>query len=319
MVSDAIRSALSQSYKNTEVLVVDNASTDTIRDVVASIRDPRLKLFINSRNLGLFGNFNRCIELAEGKYVHILHSDDTIEPHFTETCVRFLEVHPSVTMTFTAAEVLVGGTREDLRLSENDLIFTAPDGFRKILKARNFIVCPSVMIRKSVYEDLGMFSLEYPFSADYYQWLKISRHYDIAYIADARVIYRQGNHSESFRLQFSSPTGYLDTQKILIQLLVDLGDERQNFLHDLNTALYIFIRDCLFAGFTRSDRMKTGNAGIFWGIALGCWGFIAPLNLAEWPKKMAYLPLILGAGLFMQVRLIRSFVRMLFRKNDRFY
>ena len=103
MVSKAIDSALAQTYTNVEVLVVDNASSDTIESLMAAYSDPRVKFHRNAHNLGMFGNFNRCIESAKGKYIHILHSDDYIDAGFTETCVAFLEAHPDVGMTFGSA------------------------------------------------------------------------------------------------------------------------------------------------------------------------------------------------------------------------
>jgi len=317
MVREAIQSAISQSYPNLEILVVDNASSDNISEVVESFHDSHLKLFVNKKNLGLFGNFNRCIELAKGKYIHILHSDDSIDPAFTETCVSFLEEHPTVAMTFTAADMLVGGNSKSLKLAEKNLVFQAPEGFQKILLTRNFIVCPSVMVRSDVYKQVGSFSLEYPFSSDFYQWLKISRLYDIAYIADARVFYRQGEHSESFRLLFSSPAGYLDTQKIYVQLLLDLGDESRRYAVELNTAFRVFIFDCLFAGFTRSDTMKAGKSSLLWGIALSVWGLIQPQSMTDSLRKTWYLLVIQIAGFLMQFSCIRIVVRMiLHRKTD---
>ena len=319
MVHEAIRSAIDQSYENLEILVVDNASSDNIREVVESFQDSRLSLIVNEKNLGLFGNFNRCIELARGKYINILHSDDAIDSRFTQTCVEFLESHPSVVMTFTAAEVISGGTTKSLKMSDNNLIFSAPEGFRKILLTRNFIVCPSVMVRREVYEQVGYFSMEYPFSSDYYQWLTISRQFDVAYVAGANVLYHQGDHSESFRLQFTSPAGYLDTQKIYLQILLDLGDNRTQYITELNAAFYTFIRDCLFAGFTRSDHMRAGNAGIFWGISLGVWGLIQPRSFVSIIKKGLYLLIIISSGLLMQVALIRMVVRKLLSGRTNLY
>ena len=106
MIGKAIESALGQTYRNIEVIVVDNASTDNTGVVVAGYSDQRFRYVKNDRNLGLFGNFNRCIELAKGKYLHILHSDDYIDPHFTEVCIDFFRKHPSVVMTSTNAYVI---------------------------------------------------------------------------------------------------------------------------------------------------------------------------------------------------------------------
>ena len=319
MVADAIRSALGQSYRNIEVLVVDNASTDTILDVVATFPDPRLKLVVNPHNLGLFGNFNRCIELAQGKYVHILHSDDSIDPDFTETCVRFLEENPSVAMTFTPALFVRDQSRTLQQTFPETHIFRAPEGFCDILLKRNFIICPSVMVRKEVYSRVGPFSLDYPYSSDYYQWLKIARAYDIAYVATTKVIYRQGEHSESFRLQFMSMAGYLDTEKIYLQLLGDLGEETSRYTPELNTALYTFIKDSMFAGFTRADRIKIGNVTVIWGVCIGVWSLIPSYSVMSWIKKAISLPLILVIGILMHLSPARWLVSTVFRSRTNLY
>lgn len=305
MVGLAIESALNQTYRDLEVVVVDNASTDDIEDVVASYTDPRLKFVKNPVNLGLFGNFNRCIELSRGEFVHILHSDDYIDPEFTETCVRFFEENPSVSLTFTSAEMHTPSRMHSVQYAETDVIMPAPEGFRMILRERCFITCPSVMMRRSVYESIGKYSLEYPYSADYYQWLKVSRQYDIAYVHDATVHYRQGEHSESYRLLFATPLGYLDTLKIYVQLARDLGGEFSEYTDEYNAAVTRFVRDCLFAGATRAESMIGFSPSVVVGIALSSWGLVVPTSLGFSLKKAGGYLGILGAGAAIQVPLLR--------------
>jgi glycosyltransferase involved in cell wall biosynthesis len=292
MVGEAIRSALDQTYSPVEVLVVDNASTDTIEDVVSSFRDPRLKLVKNEKNLGLFGNFNRCVELARGKYIHILHSDDYIDPGFTGTCVGFMESHPGVAMTFTSVTALSGEDQNRICTCTQDTIYPAPEGFREILRSRSMISCPSVMIRSDVYDTVGLYSLEYPYSGDLYQWLRIARRFDIAYVAGATLYYRQGEHSESFRLLFRSPLGYIDTIKIFIRVMDELGSEAALYRRDLNTALRRHLRDCLFAGTVRSDLMAAYSPLIFIGFAFNTWSLILPESIVDRLKKFSEFFLI---------------------------
>ena len=72
----AIESVLGQAFGDFELLVVDNASTDGTDELVAGYDDPRLSYLRNERNLGLFGNFERCLELARSDLVKILCADD---------------------------------------------------------------------------------------------------------------------------------------------------------------------------------------------------------------------------------------------------
>ncbi|KQC04384.1 MAG: hypothetical protein APR53_03295 [Methanoculleus sp. SDB] len=319
MVGKAIESALNQTYTHIEVIIVDNASTDTIEDVVASFPDTRVKFFKNEKNLGLFGNFNRCIDLAHGEYIHILHSDDYINENFTETCVSFLESHPDVWLTCTSQRAVSADTIQEYNYSENNIVFEAPEGFKRLLSERSFISCPSVMVRRGLYEQTGVFSLEYPYSGDYYQWLKVAREFSIAYISNAWVYYRRGEHSESYRLLFRSPLGYLDTLKIYARLIEELGTQAEEFAGEINIALRRFIRDCIYAGFRRSDMMHNFRPSVFAGIATGAWSLQMRGSWKEGSIKAAYLFLILISGSLMLFSGTRRAVRALLERKQEDY
>jgi len=296
MVGKAIESALTQSYQNIEVLVVDNASEDNIESVIATYHDSRLKFFKNDRNLGLFGNFNRCVELSKGDYIHILHSDDYIDSHFTQTCVEFLETNPNVAMTFTSLQAISNKDQSSIGIHTQDQVFPAPEGFKEILKSRNLIGCPSVMIRKEVYDSVGLYSLEYPYSGDLYQWLKIAKQFDIARVAGPTLYYRQGIHSESHQLLFKTPLGYIDTLKIFIRIIDELGNDVELYSRELNCAYRRHMRDCLFAGIARSESMIKYSSLIFMGFALSTWELITPISLSDKMKKFSEFLLIFLIG-----------------------
>jgi glycosyltransferase involved in cell wall biosynthesis len=312
MINRAIESALGQTYRNIEVIVVDNASSDNTDAVVATYTDERLTYIKNERNVGLFGNFNRCIELATGKYLHILHSDDYIDSGFTSRCVVFFQEHPSVVMTSTTACIISDGVKKDIKCSETDFVYTAPEGFRRLLAARSFIACPSVMVIRDIYYEVGHFNPEYPYSSDFYQWLKIARHHDIGFVSGACVFYRQGEHSETFRFLFSSPQGYLDMLRMFIQLKIDLGKELDIYTVEFLAAQRRFIHDCLFAGFTRGDTMPGFSPSVFSGLSLACWTLEKPVLLPQWFGKLLDLVVILPASILMSWSPTRWIVRALF-------
>jgi len=87
LLKEAIASALMQKSNNLyEVVVVDNESAPDfaiqINEVINSLNAPNLKLYRNEKNVGMFGNWNRCIELAEGEWITILNDDDLLLPDF---------------------------------------------------------------------------------------------------------------------------------------------------------------------------------------------------------------------------------------------
>lgn len=92
-IEDAIRSAISQTYQNIEIIIVDNCSTDSTWDILNEWekKDNRIKIFQNDSNIGPVLNWNECFRHASGEYIKILWSDDWISHKFVEKCLSVFE------------------------------------------------------------------------------------------------------------------------------------------------------------------------------------------------------------------------------------
>ena len=92
-IEDAIRSAISQTYQNIEIIIVDNCSTDSTWDILNewAKKDNRIKIFQNHSNIGPVLNWNECFRHASGEYIKILWSDDWISHKFVEKCLSVFE------------------------------------------------------------------------------------------------------------------------------------------------------------------------------------------------------------------------------------
>ena len=98
-LEDSIPSALNQTYTNFELIIVDNGSTDNTREVVAKyLSDPRVSYYRNETNIGVVGNFNRCLELANCEYIKFLCADDKFEPTIVEKYVAVMDANPGVSL-----------------------------------------------------------------------------------------------------------------------------------------------------------------------------------------------------------------------------
>ncbi len=95
-VEEAIRSVLRQSYRDFELLVVDDASTDNTIDVVRTIDDPRIRIASFPNNVGLSENLNRGLDIIDTELVARMDGDDIAEPDWLETGIRVLDSHPEV-------------------------------------------------------------------------------------------------------------------------------------------------------------------------------------------------------------------------------
>lgn len=95
-VKEAIESVLRQSYRDFELLVVDDASTDDTLAVVRSIDDPRIRIAAFDNNVGLAENLNRGLALINTEYVARMDGDDIAEPFWLEKEVAVLDSHPEI-------------------------------------------------------------------------------------------------------------------------------------------------------------------------------------------------------------------------------
>ena len=95
-ICDALNCAVNQTYKNIEILVSDNCSTDNTVNLVKKIKDPRIKIVVHKKNLGMIPNWNFCIQEAKGKYVKFLHSDDLIDSTCVEKELEYFQKNSSL-------------------------------------------------------------------------------------------------------------------------------------------------------------------------------------------------------------------------------
>lgn len=86
-----LKSALGQSWPHIEIIIADNCSSDRTEELVAGFKDPRIRYFKHSENIGANNNFNFCVEQARGAYFLLLHDDDLIDADFIEACMNSLE------------------------------------------------------------------------------------------------------------------------------------------------------------------------------------------------------------------------------------
>lgn len=106
MIEECVQSALRQTYQDTEVVVVDNASSDGTWKVCQrlALLDARVRVFRNDTNIGPVRNWRRCIDEAKGEYAKFLFSDDLMRPRFLEVLMPVV-VETQVGLAFCAIEI----------------------------------------------------------------------------------------------------------------------------------------------------------------------------------------------------------------------
>ena len=101
-IAACIDSVLASSYQDWELIIVDDVSTDASVAIAQSYeqKDPRIKVYVNEKNLGDYPNRNKAASYAKGKYLKYLDADDIIYPHGLEVMVHTMEQFPEAAWVF---------------------------------------------------------------------------------------------------------------------------------------------------------------------------------------------------------------------------
>src|SRR5262249_6946444 len=151
-VAKAIESVLAQTFADFELLVLDDSSDDPTVDIVRSFADPRIRVCQNEERLGIPGNWNRCLSLAQGEYICLFHQDDIMLSENLERKVGVLTSDAAMTFVHSAAEVLVEDSAQTalnnwIEDADQDFIAEGVTYFRKLFFRGNLICATAVVIR----------------------------------------------------------------------------------------------------------------------------------------------------------------------------
>ncbi len=194
-VAQAVASALSQTYVEVEVIIVNDGSPDGSRAMLAPyLALPNVK-YIEKENGGVASARNAALQLATGDYVALLDQDDMWVPHKLARQVAIFErdsrvalVHADV--TYIAADGSV--------LPRDPYFPQRVEGycFPAFFLANPVMACTAV-VRRSVLTDIGGFDETIRFADDYDLWLRIVRHHAVAYVDEPLAMYRVHASNES--------------------------------------------------------------------------------------------------------------------------
>jgi len=107
-IADAIESVLNQTFSDLELIISDNASSDTTQEICEAYakKDNRIRYIRQSKNVGAAGNFNYTFEVAKGEYFAWLAHDDLIKEKYLEACLKVLEHNDSVVLCFSKTKFI---------------------------------------------------------------------------------------------------------------------------------------------------------------------------------------------------------------------
>jgi glycosyltransferase involved in cell wall biosynthesis len=219
-IENTIASILKQTYDNLEINVLDDCSKDNTVEIVESMQDDRIKLYRNEQNLGMVGNWNRCLNVANGEFVKIVCADDMLD----ETAIE--------------KEVAAMGRSESINLVESDTRLVDINGKKtgsfpryrksgivagkKVAKTsiiwNNFFGAPvNNLIRRSILDRVGGFDADFTYILDFEMWMRIACEGDIFIIHEQLNSFTVRNDSNTGNLIGKNREVYVEEHRRLVE------------------------------------------------------------------------------------------------------
>lgn len=242
-IKDTIDAILNQTYKDLELVIVDDNSKDHTYDVVKAYDDPRIKLYRNEENLGMSGNWNRCLSLCNGEYIKLVCADDILAPTALEKEVAALEEHPTAVIAESDTKLIDldnKGKGFYKRFRKSGLV-DGKEICKKGFYSQDYFGAPQAnTFRKSTAEAIGGFDTWFTYILDYDFFVSL------ACEGDVYIIHEPLNF---FRVRKDSNTGAVmggDKEKTRIYVeehrhLLEKNRDRLQ-LSNMDFAISMFIR-----------------------------------------------------------------------------
>jgi len=253
-LEEAIESILFQDYKDFELIVVDDGSTDGTRELIRTYGER--VIYLHQDNKGVSCARNRGIENSTGKYIAFLDSDDKWLPKKLSSQIDFFSCNTDAMICHTEEIWVRNGVRVNPMKKHKKYSGMI---FERVLPL--CIVSPSsVMIRRDLFLGIGLFDESLPACEDYDLWLRIASRFPV-YLLETPLMIKRGGHKD----QLSSKFVGLDRFRIkaLVNILesgVLSPGQREATLRELRRKCTIFGNGCMKRGRIEEGKGYLGLA-----------------------------------------------------------
>ena len=211
-IGEAIESALGQTWEDFELVISDDASTDSTLSVASRYADPRVRLTRNRQHLGQARNHNRTIELSRGRFVKFLHADDILLPDCITAMVGRALEDERIGLVFCPREIRVESdageegvswSKRHSRLHEHFEGLQANNDGRALLEQlvdaelrENWIGEPTaVLLTRSALERGRLFNVRLHQTSDLELWMRIMLQHRVGFVDRPLCVYRRHTRS----------------------------------------------------------------------------------------------------------------------------
>ncbi|MCD0169101.1 glycosyltransferase [Deinococcus sp. 23YEL01] len=219
-IKDAINSVFNQTYKNWQLIIMDDGSTDNSLKIASEFTDPRIKVISDGRNRGLSYRLNESVKLATGEFYARMDADDIMCPDRLDRQIAYMLENPDCDLVGSAAYIINGANQITGLRGGNPFIDT---GFLSVLKYGGFMH-PTVLGRTAWFKS-NPYDTTAERCEDIELWLRTADQSHFGQISEPLLFYREEG-DQSAKVEKTS-AGYI---KVLKKMLVVVKPEHHPFL-----------------------------------------------------------------------------------------
>ncbi len=249
-VEETILSIVNQTYKNVELIVIDDGSVDDSVKIIESLSEKYQFKFISQENIGVSGTLNRGIELSKGEYVCTCESDDKFHLNKIKEQIEFMHTNQQYGIVYT----------DRIKFYENGFIRKLPGNnngsgnlFDRLLCQEIRVPPGTIMYKRSVFDSVGLFDINLAVE-DFDMILRIANKYQIGYLRKYLFYYR--SHS-------GNTVNNVDKMKLNSDIIIDKWIDKDSYSKAVTRNKLLYFRAYSSLEKVKAMRMLPASLMIF--------------------------------------------------------
>lgn len=276
-VGYTIDSILKQTLQDFELLIIDDNSTDNSLEIIRKFHDPRIKITVLDKNIGMCRASNLCIAEAKGKFLTIIASDDIMKVDNLEKKVNFLQNNPQYGAVFSQIEIIDENNKTiNKKTKKFEKIFPAiTQNCNQLLNhffnKGNYLAAPTFLAKTEFVKKINGFNDLLCQAHDFDMWVRIClNNYEIEVLSEKLVQYRQFTTSQSLSSNTSEVRKRLifDNEKILENYLSIKDSQRLIEIFPELSTIQNKITEDLIPFFVALQALKIKNSAYHYQFAI---------------------------------------------------
>ena len=196
----SITSIINQTYKNFELIIIDDGSQDGSKKIINKYKNKKIKKFFFKKNIGRINALKFAIKKSSGNYIAILDSDDTSNTNRLSTQMQFFKKRK---------ELMLLASRVNFINEKNKKLFSYPErndaiNFDEVIHFRNIFPFSTVIFRKELLKKVSLFSKKIKYAFDYDFIMRVKKRYKIYLIPKILGNFTKRENSLTYCKSFSN-------------------------------------------------------------------------------------------------------------------